>query len=338
MTTPPSPRRHLTTADLAPLARAAAGGHRTLSAAARLTGGTSKGVYRLVHDDGSTAIAYVWSPQEDYWARPDTTDRPEPAAGLALFRSAHRRLTALGVRVPRILFLDADGTHLPACAAVVEDVAGPTLETALRDDPDRARPALERLARMLEAMRARTAPGHGGVTSVEEGGPAPDGVACARAVADRALADIDEVAARDPRARRARARLRDRIRELHGAVRPRPASSLVHGELGPDHVLLAADGEPVLIDIEDLGYCDAEREHAFLELRFGPWYDVLRAPGLDPDRLALHRLALHLSLVAGPLRLLDGDFPDPAPMREIAEFNLLRALDLAGGAGAGPRG
>ncbi|MFF8484298.1 phosphotransferase family protein [Streptomyces sp. CAI-85] len=334
MTTPPPPRRHLTTAGLAPLARAAAGGHRTLAAATRLTGGTSKGVYRLVHDDGSTAIAYVWSPQEDYWARPDA----DVTAGPALFLSAHRRLTALGVRVPRILLLDADGTHLPARAAVVEDVGGPTLEAALRDDPDRARPALDQLARILEAMRARTAAGHGGVASVEEGGPAPDGVACARAVADRALADIDEVAARDPRARRARDRLRDRVRELHGAVRPRPISSLVHGELGPDHVLLTEDGEPVLIDVEDLGYCDAEREHAFLELRFGPWYDVLRAPGLDPDRLALHRLTLHLSLVAGPLRLLDGDFPDPAPMREIAEFNLRRALDLARGAGAGPQG
>ncbi|MEU3278043.1 phosphotransferase [Streptomyces antibioticus] len=135
---------------------------------------------------------------------------------------------------------------------------------------------------------------------------------------------------RPPR-RWARDRLRDRVRELHGAVRPRPASSLVHGELGPDHVLLTVDGEPVLIDVEDLGYCDAEREHVFLELRFGPWYDVLRAPGLDPYRLALHRLALHLSLVAGPLWLLDGDFPDPAPMRQIAEFDLRRALDLAQG-------
>ncbi|MET9115066.1 hypothetical protein ABZX38_12755 [Streptomyces longwoodensis] len=75
-------------------------------------------------------------------------------------------------------------------------------------------------------------------------------------------------------------------------------------------------------------YFDVEQEHVFLELRFGPHYDRLRVPGLDGDRLRLYRLALHLSLVAGPLRLLGGDFPDAGVMRGIAEFNLRRVLSL----------
>jgi hypothetical protein len=37
-----------------------------------------------------------------------------------------------------------------------------------------------------------------------------------------------------------------------------------------------------------------------------------------------------LSLVSGPLRLLDGDFPDPGFMRAVAEHNLRKALELAG--------
>ena len=65
-------------------------------------------------------------------------------------------------------------------------------------------------------------------------------------------------------------------------------------------------------------YFDPEWEHVFLRLRFGEHYRYLREPGLDPHRLALYRLALHLSLVAGPLRLLDGDFPDREPMLQIA--------------------
>jgi len=39
---------------------------------------------------------------------------------------------------------------------------------------------------------------------------------------------------------------------------------------------------------------------------------------------------MHLSLVAGPLRLLDGDFPDRPEMLEIAEYNLGQALALRG--------
>ena len=43
--------------------------------------------------------------------------------------------------------------------------------------------------------------------------------------------------------------------------------------------------------------------------------------------MRLYRLATYLSLVAGPLRLLDGDFPDRAGMRAIAEHNVTRTLE-----------
>ena len=49
-------------------------------------------------------------------------------------------------------------------------------------------------------------------------------------------------------------------------------------------------------------YFDPEWEHVFLRLRFGEHYRFLREPGLDPHRLALYRLALHLSLVRRPAR------------------------------------
>lgn len=66
---------------------------------------------------------------------------------------------------------------------------------------------------------------------------------------------------------------------------------------------------------------------AFLELRFGPHYRHFADPGLDPARPAFYRLATCLSLVAGPLRLLDGDFPDRAGMLDIVDQNVSRTLD-----------
>ena len=46
-------------------------------------------------------------------------------------------------------------------------------------------------------------------------------------------------------------------------------SMAVHGELGPDHVLVDRGGKPVRVGIEGLMYLDIEWEHAFLRLRFG---------------------------------------------------------------------
>ncbi|MEU1343146.1 phosphotransferase family protein [Streptomyces sp. NPDC090075] len=324
-------RAHLTRDDLAPLAREALG--RAPAAVTRLRGGSKKGVYRLALDNGRSAIAYVWSPEEDYWgpADADIRDPFAHASGLGLFLSAHDLLTELGVRTPRLLFADEDAEHLPAYAAVVEDVRGGSLELLLRSDPGAARVPLARLAGTLGVLRECVSAGYGKAALVEEGSK-PIGNSCEQVVADRAVHDIAEVAARDPRVRAVRDALAERVHQLYDRIEPREHASLVHGELGPDHVLVTEDGDPALIDIEGLMYFDAEWEHVFLQLRFGPAYDLLRTADLDEDRMELYRLAMHLNLVAGPLRLLDGDFPERETMREIAESNLRRVLSLLPGA------
>jgi len=161
------------------------------------------------------------------------------------------------------------------------------------------------------------------------GGAAAPQRPCEQVVLDRALDHLAQAAARVERVAAARARLAEVAGELAAAVRPRTDHRLIHGELGPDHVLVDGDGQPVLIDIEGLMFFDLEWEHVFLELRFGEHYRALRPGGLDERRLRFYRLAMHLSLIAGPLRLLDGDFPDREPMMRIVEYNIGRALAFA---------
>ncbi|MFJ6390501.1 phosphotransferase family protein [Streptomyces sp. NPDC091972] len=315
-------RRHLTRTDLAPLARAATG--RTLTGVTRLRGGTSKGVYRLALDDGGSVVAYVWSADEDYWdsGPGDPRDPFSSGTGRDVFTAAHDRLVAAGVRTSRLLHTDTGRD-----AVVVEDLRGGSLEQALERDPALGRAALERLVGELAALHAQRGPAFGKVGLVDGGGTSA-AVSAARRVTDGALRDIARAAARDGRIAAVREEAEEAVRRLAEAVRPRDRHVLVHGELGPDHVLLDDRGRPALIDVEGLMYFDVEWEHVFLRIRFGPHYDVLRAPGLDEDRLRLYRLAMHLSLVAGPLRLIEGDFPNPGWMREIAEHNLGEVLTL----------
>lgn len=294
----------------------------------RLRGGSKKGVYRLALDR-TTVIAYLWHDSEDHWpATAHSTDPADPfshASGADLFTAAHRTLTDLGVRVPRLYALDTSGTHHPGALAVLEDVPGPTLEEHLHRDPLAAHPILDRLGRDLRTMHATTGPAFGKVAHVTAGGT-PTAPSCHQLVLDRALTDLDEAAHRDPRMRRAHERLTTTLHTLAARVEPRREHALIHGELGPDHVLVDAQGAPVLIDIEGLMFFDAEWEHSFLRLRFGEHHPRLATRPLDPARTALYDLALHLSLVAGPLRLLDGDFPDRALMLGIVEHNLRAAL------------
>ncbi|MFI5836271.1 phosphotransferase family protein [Micromonospora sp. NPDC051300] len=312
--------------DVRDLVRDRLGADRRVTALDRLTGGTRKGVYRIGLDDFSTVILYVWSPRENYWPEAETVpDDPfTEASGPELFAVNHAALTAAGVRVPHLIARDPAGHHLDADVALVEDAGGVTLEALLARHPDRAGEPLARLGDALRRMHTTFGPRWGRLAdtahSPSPARPSED------VVLDRALGHLAEVAARDPRPAAARNRIVDHLLGLHARVRPRRTYALVHGELGPDHVLVTPAGEPVMIDIEGLTWFDVEWEHAWLRLRFGAAYQTLGPVALDADRLALHRYAQVLSLIAGPLRIAEGDFPERRWMLDLAERNIAEAL------------
>jgi hypothetical protein len=310
----------------------AMGGETRVVGVDRLRGGSKKGVYR-VHTSGSHAasvIVYSWAENENFWPTAEAIDPAHPfapASGLVPFLAAQRRLDGLGVRVPGVLLADDSRRRYPADVAVVEDVADGTLEALLETDPARASHALSELAAMLDVMHQQHSQHYGRVDVLARGDKA-SGDSCEQLVLERSTDDLAEAAERDPSIGAAAASLHDRLQELAARVAPRTQHGLIHGELGPDHVLVDACGHPVLIDIEGLMFFDVEWEHVFLQLRFGNQYPALSRPGLDPARLDLYMLAMRLSLVAGPLRLLDGDFPHRTVMQEIAEHNAKEALAL----------
>lgn len=295
---------HLGVADLAGIAQSAYG--RELRGVTRLSGGSKKGVYRLTLDDGTTGIAYVWRASEDYWPEHDHDPLFGHASGRDLFLTAHTALTEAGASVPRLVLAAED-------VVVVEDLGGEFLEQALDTE------ALDRLWDDLAAVHRHTSPRYGRPSALQP----LDAPAVPDVVLHRALGHLEACCARVPRIAAERDRLETLLRQRHAVLAPRTTYSLIHGELGPDHVLVA-DGRPVLIDIEGVMFFDVEWEHVFLELRFGSHHRPVA--GLDQARMSFYRLAQHLSLVEGPLRLLDGGFPHREAMRAIAEHNIGRVL------------
>jgi hypothetical protein len=324
--------RKVTREDLAAVTRAALGSDRKVKGVTRLAGGTTKGVYRLTVDDDTTVIAYLWEDSENYWPQApnenDVADPFSPGNSINLFVTASSRLASLGLRVPEIYLLDSDRAYYPADIAILEDFPGEDLLSFWERAPVAAEPTLSRLREGLAAMRNYRGRAPGKVSFVDAGGT-PRWSTSEEAVLALGLRCVAEAMERDHRIADNSERLKDRLGELAATVRPRAEYSVVHGELGLDHVLVDADGSPVIIDIEDLMYFDVEWEHAHMQVRLGrDWARTVGVDDLDEARLGLYMLSQRLFLVAGPMRLLDGDFPDRVFMRSIIEHNLNEALAL----------
>jgi Phosphotransferase enzyme family len=313
--------------DLRDLVAEHVGADRRLTALDRLAGGSKKGVYRLGLDDQTTVILYVWAAGENYWPPlPTVPDDPfTDASGAELFAASHAALAAASVRTPRLLMLDRDGRYLDADIALVEDAGALRLEALMERDPVAAAAPLSTLGDALRRMHTTFSPQYGKLAAIARG-EAPQTRRTEDIIVDRALGHLDAVATRDARLADAHDRIAGHVRQLRSSVTARQAYGLVHGELGPDHVLVTPAGEPVMIDFEGLAYFDVEWEHAWLQMRFGVAYPALRPVDLDPHRLELYRYAQVLSLIEGPLRIADTDFPDRQWMLDLAEWNITKAL------------
>jgi hypothetical protein len=320
-------RRMVQAGELAEVVRSVYGSSRRVADLTRLRGGAKKGVYRLALDDGTTAVLYVWSEEENFFPASglDPADPFAEASGAEYFVAAQRRLAELGVRVPRIDHVDRTHRDYPADFALVEDVVGGTLEALIENSPEAAPASLDGLRAMLARMHAHHS-GQLGKVALVEAGTAPQDRSGPQVVLDQALRHLALSAQRVPRLAAVADRVERLVRSLAAVIEPRATYGLIHGELGPDHVLVARDGEPVLIDLEGLMFFDIEWEHAFIAMRFGRSYERLRAAGLDEHRLRFYELAQSLSLIEGPLRIADGDYPDRDFMLWIANGHIEKVL------------
>ena len=321
-------RSFVSAPDLAGLLREYRPGSR-LAGLVRLPGGSKKGVYRLTLADESTVILYAWNDAENYWpSAPSAPDDPfSDATGARGFRACHEALAAAGVRIPAVYALDLSRRHYPADLALIEDLGGGTLEHLLTADPAAAERVLGLLGETLQAMAGQRQEWFGKVAPAgradgrERLSPGPDDRA-EDAVLRRALRLLDLAAVAEPRLAAVRPEVASLVRRRRAAVPPRREYGLVHGELGPDHVLLDSGGAPALIDIEGLTWFDVEWEHAFLRLRFGEGgYRRLGLPSVDEARVSFYDLAQRISLVEGPLRIAQTDFPDRDWMLDLARWH-----------------
>lgn len=284
----------------------------------RMHGGAQKVVYKIDCSNGFSCVLYVWDLSMNYFQEEiENEDINQQSYGSHLFEINNQFLTGKGIKTPILYYLDKERDRYPFDYALVEYVEGHKAEVYFNHSDSRVQhKVFQRLGDMLSGMHA--------IESQIYGKPIQSGnntegchlIQMKNAIVQLAYASqhIESVSVNQ-------SKLLDKLYELESRIEPRSRYGFIHGELGPDHVLVTENLEPYLIDIEGAEFFDIEHEHSFLEFRFGDYYRYLKNDRLDHNRMLFYRYHHHLSLASAGVKLLHRGFPDQQFARELADHH-----------------
>jgi len=290
----------------------------------KMHGGAQKVVYKIQCQNGFSCVLYVWDLTKNYFQEEISNESVhERTFGGRSFEINNRWLREHGISTPALYDLQTVQDRYPFDYALVEYIEGQKAEVYFQHPDQRVRDeVLERVGNMIASMHAHHRQYYGkpdqrGNRRWEQ---------CHLVQKENAMEQLSYIVQHNESIRKNHDRLLAVLYELEYRIDSRQRYGFIHGELGPDHVLVTDRLEPYLIDIEGAQFFDIEHEHAFLELRFGKYYRFLQQNSLDPNRMLFYRLHHYISLTSGGLKLLHRGFPDHVFASNLADFHARNTL------------
>ena len=294
-----------------------------VSSVTKMHGGAQKVVYKIDCSNGFSCVLYVWDLTMNYFQEEIANrDIHEHSYSSDLFESNNKYLIQQGIQTPLLYDLNKERNRHPYDYALVEYVNGQKAEVYFQHSDSYVKDKVfQRIGDMLADMHANERLTHG---KVNQSGINTE--KCHHLQMKNAKRDLDYACQHIDSIRASHSNLLDTLYELESKIESRSRYGFIHGELGPDHVLINDKLEPYLIDIEGAEFFDIEYEHSFLQFRFGDYYRYLKNDTLDPNRMLFYRFHHHISLTSGGLRLLHRGFPNQQFAKDLTDYHSRCAL------------
>jgi hypothetical protein len=316
---------HLDLADLQEYMGKIFGTSNLVENVTRMHGGAQKVVYKIDCSNGFSCVLYVWDLTMNYFQEEIIKEEIHAQSyGGDLFELNNKYLTERGIRTPILYNLNKERNKYPYDYALVEYVAGQKSEVFFDHfDLNVKDKVFERIGDILTSMHAIERSTYG---KLDQSGFNMD--KCHRLQMKNAEADLVYTSKHIKTIQVSHNELLDKMYELESMIEPRSRYSFIHGELGPDHILVNDKLEPYLIDIEGAEFFDIEHEHSFLKFRFGEYYRYLKNDHLDMNRMNFYKFHHHISLTDGFLKLLHRGFPNQQFAKDLVEHHSQCALNF----------
>ncbi|MNI40530.1 Phosphotransferase enzyme family protein [compost metagenome] len=289
----------------------------------KMQGGAQKVVYKIDCSNGFSCVLYVWDITMNYFQEEIADeDIHERSYGGDLFELNNKYLTQQGIKTPALYDLNKERTRYSFDYALVEFIDGQKAEDYFQhSDPRVQDKVFQRVGDMVAGMHTNQRQTYGKLNDNDI-----KTMKCHRMQMNNVELQLSYASQHIDSIRVNQNKLLDRMYELESLIEPRNCYGFIHGELGPDHILVNEHLEPYLIDIEGAAFFDIEHEHSFLEFRFADHYRYLMNDTLDPNRMLFYRFHHHIALTSGGLKLLHRGYPDQVFARDLADHHSRCAL------------
>jgi len=302
------------------------GNRRSVQGVKKLLGGVQKSTYKVDCNTGEQIILHIWDVVDDlFYEKKDHVKKKMIANSAEQLKINNDFLIKNGINTPQIFKIDVSKEEYPYEFAFVEYINnGDISEIVYGKESQERELVLNNLQKEIIKLHSCKRDFHGKLMNQKK-----TEESFIKRIYDIALHDLEYSIKHYKDIDKNKDKIISCLQEYMSKLKVRKEFSLIHNELGPEHVLMNKDYDVFLIDIEGLLYADIELEHAYLNFRFDKGYSYLKRQGLDHDRLIFYKLYLHLSYLYGHLKILnDFDYQGEKSIENIIKYNAQEALKL----------
>ncbi len=279
----------------------------------RILGGAQKYTYLAKCTNGFVFVIYQWDKSTTYFENNDES-AVFCSNSADLFQSNNELMRMHGVLTPELFYMDKSRSECDCEYAFVEYVDGQDVDYIMEKEPERLDDVLKSLSNSIDRLHSIKNGVVGQVGRMQD--------ADFNLIAFE-LEDIHQnsmyLQQNDSRYADIYIQVEKKAREYAKELENRNEYTFIHGELGPNHVIVDKDNKAYLIDIEGAKFYDVEEELSFLDMRFNK---MLRKAedAVDEQRMYFYYIGHCLGNLRGAVELKQKGYYDMDDVNGMIEF------------------
>lgn len=284
-----------------------------LQSVKRLLGGAQKHTYLAKCVNGFQFVLYQWDKSTTCFEN-DDENQWFSSNSAALFQNNNEWMRKHGILTPKLFYMDRSRSDCDYEYAFVEYIEGRDMDYIMEKEPERQQAVLESLKESIGRLHSIKSEAAGQIGRLQ----GPDFDILAFALEDMHK-NVQYLQKEDKDYAYAYARVEEKAREYADRLEKRNTYTFIHGELGPNHVMVDGDNRAYLIDIEGARYDDVEEECSFLDMRF---HSMLGKPEdtLDEHRMHFYHIGHCLGNLCGAVQLRQKGYYDMDDVNGMIDF------------------